>query len=60
MVDEPLCKFESLYNHYLESNIHNITNVFKDVEPNFWCLRHTRFDIKDVMTCEKHSHVVIG
>jgi hypothetical protein len=60
MVDEPLCKFEPLYNHYLESNFHNITNAFKDMEPKFWCLRHTRFDIKDVMTCEKHSHVVIG
>ncbi len=60
MVDEHLCKFESLYNRYLRSNIRNIINVFKDMEPQFWCLKHTRFDIKDVMICEKRLHVVIG
>jgi len=60
MVEEPLCKFESLYNRYLRSNIHNITNAFKAMEPKFWCWRHTKFDIKDVMICEKHSHMVIG
>jgi hypothetical protein len=59
-VDEPLCKFESLYNRYLKSYIHNITNEFKDMEPKFWCLKHTKFDMKDVMICEKHLHVVIG
>jgi hypothetical protein len=47
-----LCKFESLYNHYSRSNIHDTTNAFKDMEPKFWCLRHTRFRIKDMMICE--------
>jgi hypothetical protein len=60
MVDEPWRKFESLYNRYLRSNIDNITNAFKDMAPKFWCLRHTKFDIKDMMVCEKHLHVVIG
>jgi hypothetical protein len=22
------------------------------MEPKFWCLRHTRFHIKDIMICE--------
>jgi hypothetical protein len=47
-----LCKFESLYNRYSRSNIHDTTNAFKDMEPKFWCLRHTRFHIKDMMICE--------
>ncbi len=47
-----MCKFESLYNHYSRSNIHDTTNAFKDMEPKFWCLRHTRFHIKDMMICE--------
>jgi hypothetical protein len=47
-----LCKFELLYNHYSRSNIHDTTNAYKDMEPKFWCLRHTRFHIKDIMICE--------
>jgi hypothetical protein len=54
MVDEPLSKFESLYNCYSRSNIHDITNVFKDMVPKFGCLRHARFNIKDAMIFEKH------
>jgi hypothetical protein len=27
-------------------------NAFKDMEPKFWCLRHTRFHIKDMIICE--------
>jgi hypothetical protein len=60
MVNESLRKFESLYNCYFRSNIHDTTNAFKEMEQKFWCLRHTRFDIKDVMICDKHLHVVIG
>jgi hypothetical protein len=52
-----LCKFESLYNHYSRSNIHD-TNAFKDMEPKFWCLRHTRFHIKDMMICEMNCMMI--
>jgi hypothetical protein len=47
-----LCKFESLYNRYSRSNIHDTSNAFKDIEPKFWCLKHTRFHIKDMIICE--------
>ncbi len=59
-IDEPLCKIESLHNHYSRSNIHDTTNAFKDMELKFWCFRHTRLDIKDIMICEMHLHVAIG
>jgi len=47
-----LCKFVSSYNRYSRLNIHDTTNAFKDIEPKFWCLRHTRFHIKDMIICE--------
>ncbi len=47
-----MCKFESLYNHYSRSNIHDTTNAFKDMEHKFWFLRHTRLHIKDIKICE--------
>ncbi len=57
-----LCKFESLYNCFSRSNIHDTTNVLKDMElvlnnmePKFWCLRHVRFDKKDVMVYVRHT-----
>ncbi len=60
MIDESLCKFESLHSHYSKLNIHDTTNAFKDMEPKFWCLRHTRFAIKNVIVCDTYLHVAIG
>jgi hypothetical protein len=51
MVNNPLCKFESLNNPYFRLNIHDTANAFKGMERKFWCLRHIRFNIKNVMVC---------
>ncbi len=47
--------------HYAStrSNIHDTIIALKDMEPKFWCFKHTRFDIKDMVVCETHLHVAM-